>query len=45
MKTVAFHSNELNVRGTNVALYDYALYNEELLGNKSFIISFVLSIF
>lgn len=39
MKTVAFHSNELNVRGTNVALYDYARYNEEILGNKSYIIS------
>jgi hypothetical protein len=39
MKVVGFHSNELNIRGTNVALYDYALYNEELLGNKSYIIS------
>jgi hypothetical protein len=36
---VAFHSNQLGVRGTEVALYDYALYNEEILGNKSIIIS------
>ena len=39
MKVVAFHSNELNVRGTNVAMYDYAVYNENILGNKSYIIS------
>lgn len=39
MKIVAFHSNELNVRGTNVAMYDYAVYNEDILGNKSYIIS------
>lgn len=39
MKRVAFHSNQLGLRGTEVALYDYALYNETLLGNKSYIIS------
>lgn len=39
MKIVAFHTNELNERGTNVAVYDYAHYNETILGNKSFIIS------
>jgi hypothetical protein len=39
MKHIAFHSNELNIRGTNVALYDYAHYNETILGNKSYIIS------
>lgn len=39
MKITAFHSNELNVRGTNVALYDYAKYNEQILGNRSYIIS------
>ncbi len=39
MKVVAFHSNELNERGTNVAMYDYAHYNEAILGNKSYIIS------
>lgn len=36
---VAFHSNQLGVRGIEVALYDYALYNRELLGNESVIIS------
>lgn len=36
---VAFHSNQLGMRGTEVALYDYALYNEIILGNKSVIIS------
>jgi glycosyltransferase involved in cell wall biosynthesis len=36
---VAFHSNQLGIRGIEVALYDYALYNEELLGNESIIIS------
>lgn len=36
---IAFHSNQLGVRGTEVALYDYALYNEEILGNQSIIMS------
>lgn len=36
---VAFHSNQLGLRGTEVALYDYAKYNEEILGNESVIIS------
>lgn len=36
---VAFHSNQLGMRGTEVALYDYALYNEIILGNKSIIVS------
>lgn len=36
---IAFHSNQLGLRGVEVALYDYALYNEELLGNKSIIVS------
>lgn len=36
---IAFHSNQLGMRGTEVALYDYALYNESILGNKSIIIS------
>ena len=39
MQTIGFHSNQLGIRGTEVALYDYALYNEEILGNKSYIIS------
>jgi len=39
MKTVAFLSNKLTLRGTEVAIYDYAHYNETLLGNKSVIIT------
>ena len=36
---IAFHSNQLGVRGTEIALYDYAFYNREILGNDSIIIS------
>jgi glycosyltransferase involved in cell wall biosynthesis len=36
---IAFHSNQLGIRGTEVALYDYALGNIEILGNESVIIS------
>jgi len=36
---IAFYSNQLCLRGTEVALYDYAKYNEKILGNTSFIIS------
>ncbi len=36
---IAFHSNQLGVRGTEIALYDYAFYNREILGNKSIIVS------
>jgi len=39
MKKIGFHCNQLSLRGTEVALYDYAHYNETLLGNESFIIS------
>jgi hypothetical protein len=35
--TVLFHENQLNLRGTSVALYDYAHYNETILGNISYI--------
>lgn len=40
MKTlnIGFYSNQLCVRGTEVAMYDYAHYNEILLGNKSIIL-------
>lgn len=40
---IAFHSNQLGIRGTEVALYDYALGNVEILGNQSIIISDVNS--
>lgn len=33
---VAFHSSYLGYRGTEVALMDYALGNQEVLGNESF---------
>jgi glycosyltransferase involved in cell wall biosynthesis len=36
---IAFHSNQLGVRGTEIALYEYAFYNREILGNKSIIVS------
>ena len=39
MKTIAFLSNKLTLRGTEIALYDYADYNEKILGNKSIIIT------
>lgn len=37
---IAFHSNQLGLRGTEVSLYNYALYNEEVLGNESVIITY-----
>lgn len=40
MKKIAFHSNNLGLRGTEIALYAYAKYNEEILGNKSLIMCF-----
>ena len=33
-KKVAFYSPHLSVRGTEVAMYDYAQYNETILGNE-----------
>ena len=35
---IAFWDNSLSERGTSVALYDYALGNEQLLGNKSLVL-------
>jgi hypothetical protein len=32
---VLFHSNHLGIRGTEVALFDYAFFNQALLGNES----------
>jgi hypothetical protein len=37
MKTVCFHCNQLCLRGSEIAVYDYAHYNETILGNKSII--------
>jgi hypothetical protein len=39
MKTVGFLSSKLTLRGTEVAVYDYAHFNETMLGNKSIIIT------
>jgi hypothetical protein len=39
MKIVAFLSNKLTLRGTEIAIFDYADYNEKILGNKSIIIT------
>lgn len=36
---IAFHSNQLCLRGTEVALFDYAYYNQAYLNNESIIIS------
>jgi hypothetical protein len=38
-RTLVFHAGHLQERGTDVALYDYADYNETLLGNRSLIVS------
>jgi len=35
---IAFQTNQLSVRGTEVAIYDYAHFNETILGNKSVIL-------
>lgn len=37
-QTIAFHSNQLSIRGTEVALYDYALNSETLLNHRSLIV-------
>ena len=39
MKTIAFHDNNLCLRGSTNAMYAYADYNEKILGNKSIIIT------
>jgi hypothetical protein len=39
MKVIGFLSNHFTLRGTEVAMYDYAQFNETLLGNKSIIIT------
>lgn len=35
---ILFHENELNYRGTSIAMYDYADFNEKYLGNESVIV-------
>jgi len=38
-KIIGFLSNKLTLRGSEIAMYDYAEYNESLLNNKSIIIT------
>ena len=40
MKTVLFFDSNLNERGSSIAVYDYAHFNETILGNKSIIASY-----
>jgi hypothetical protein len=40
MKTVLFFDSNLNERGSSIAIYDYAHFNEVILGNKSIIASY-----
>ena len=35
---IAFHSYQLGDRGTEICLYKYAKYNQEILGNESVIV-------
>ena len=35
---IAFHDNSLSLRGTTVALYDYAYHTRRLIGNESIIL-------
>ncbi len=35
---IAFHANEISLRGTGVAMFDYAHYNKKLLGNESIVL-------
>lgn len=37
MSRIVFQSAQLSVRGTEIALFDYARYNQEILGNESII--------
>lgn len=34
---LAFHTNQMSLRGTEIAIFDYAKYNQELLNNESVI--------
>jgi len=38
MTTIAFHSNQISLQGTEVALYDYAHFSETLLGHRSVVV-------
>ena len=36
---IAFHSEQLGLRGSEITLHDFATYNETILGNESYIVS------
>jgi hypothetical protein len=36
---ISFHANQLGLRGTETAMYDYADFNEKILGNMSYIVT------
>jgi hypothetical protein len=36
---IAFHCNQLSIRGTEVAMYDYAHFNETILCNESIVLA------
>lgn len=38
MTRLIFQTTQLSVRGTEIALYDYARFNEEILGNESVVL-------
>ena len=38
MKTIAFYQPHLDIQGTGVSNYDYAHFNQVILGNKSYMI-------
>lgn len=38
MARIVFQTTQLSVRGTEIALYDYARFNEEILGNQSVVL-------
>lgn len=40
-KNIVFFNHHLDLRGTNTSMYNYAKYNEEILGNTSLIASWV----
>jgi len=39
LKKILFHTNQLSLRGTEVALFDYAFYNQKMFGNLSIIVT------
>lgn len=36
-RKIGFHAGAMTLRGTHIALFDYAFYNQEILGNQSIV--------